>query len=328
MEKVMIYSHKNDIDGLGCIILAKLAFGEIAYALVSNTAELETKFNELYGKDASYNSIYITDLSLTKQTLENIKADAELSKKIRVFDHHISAIKEGCNDYEFTTIIDKDSNGKKRCGTDLFYEYLTTNGYLNKTLALDEFVELTRLEDTWEWKNNGEKGQQAHDLAILFNSIKLDNYRKNMTNKLQNNKKRFYFTKEEIKKIRRKKQFDALMLQKIWNDAEIFTDESENTFAALFADYELRNELAEYVRKLNIEKLKYLVIIALEKGLFGQKSYRAIEDGFDVGSIAESHGGGGHEAAASVNITEEQKVYALTLKKRPSLDYLVNSNYK
>lgn len=73
-----------------------------------------------------------------------------------------------------------------------------------------------------------------------------------------------------------------------------------------------------------------MVLIALEKGAFGQKSYRAIANGFDIGKIAEAHGGNGHPAAASVNITEEQKNFALILRKtsnRESVEYLVNSSY-
>lgn len=58
-----------------------------------------------------------------------------------------------------------------------------------------------------------------------------------------------------------------------------------------------------------------MVLIALEKGAFGQKSYRAIANGFDVGKIAEAHGGNGHPAAASVNITKEQKKICTYIKK-------------
>ena len=82
---------------------------------------------------------------------------------------------------------------------------------------------------------------------------------------------------------------------------------------------------------INNTFLKYLIIVALEKGSFGQKSYRSIEEGFDVGKIAEAHGGSGHPGAASVNITEKQKEYALILRRnsnRESLNYLANCNYE
>lgn len=65
----------------------------------------------------------------------------------------------------------------------------------------------------------------------------------------------------------------------------------------------------------------------MNNGEFGQKSYRSIDEGFDVNEIAMLHGGGGHLEAASVNITEEQKSKALVLSKKEGLKYLADSNY-
>ena len=41
MSKVIIFSHESDIDGLGCIVLGKLAFNEMDYALMPNIEKLE-----------------------------------------------------------------------------------------------------------------------------------------------------------------------------------------------------------------------------------------------------------------------------------------------
>ena len=49
-EKVLIFSHENDIDGLGNIILGKIAFGEIKYILASNVNILEAKFRDCLKK--------------------------------------------------------------------------------------------------------------------------------------------------------------------------------------------------------------------------------------------------------------------------------------
>ena len=125
-----------------------------------------------------------------------------------------------------------------------------------------------------------------------------------------------------------KKQIDAGNGNKV---IMISDDDEGNGYHYLW--YSFSNdvkELTEYAKDLNIENLKYLIIVALDKGSFGQKSYRSIDEGFDVGKIAEAHGGSGHPAAAGVNITEKQKEYALVLRKnsnRESLYYLVNSNY-
>ena len=332
MEKVIIFSHESDIDGLGSIVLGKIAFNDIDYILLPNVNVLESKFRELIDNKElySYDKIYVTDLALYDPALSIVESDSILSKKVLVFDHHQTAIKEGCNKYDFVTIMEKDESGKNRCGTELFYEYLVNNGLITKSKALDEFVELTRLEDTWEWKSTGDLGLKAHDMAILFNAIGKEKYIEKMFERLISNQDGFELTSDEGKLVEEKKNEYLKLLEDIWSTAEFFNDESGNYYSAVFANYEFRNEIAEYARTLNIEDLKYLIIVALDKGSFGQKSYRSIAEGFDVGKIAEAHGGSGHSGAAGVNITEKQKEYALVLRKnsnRESLAYLVDSNY-
>ena len=107
-EKVIIFSHENDIDGLGNIILGKMAFGEIEYVLASNVNILEAKFRDCLKKGLlhNYDRIFVTDLALYNPSLEMVSKDPELSKKVLVFDHHRSAINEGCGGYSFTKIVE------------------------------------------------------------------------------------------------------------------------------------------------------------------------------------------------------------------------------
>ena len=42
--KVLIFSHESDIDGLGNIVLAKLAFKDLDYILCPGFKELKNKF--------------------------------------------------------------------------------------------------------------------------------------------------------------------------------------------------------------------------------------------------------------------------------------------
>ncbi len=329
MDKIIIFSHESDIDGLGSVILGKLAFGVIDYVLCPNINVLEIKFREMVetGKLYEYDNIFITDLSLYKPAADIVKNDSILSDKVLVFDHHKSAIDDGYNIYKFETIIVSDENGKKRCGTDLFYEYLLSKKYLNRKPIIDEFVELTRLEDTWGWQKNGSIGIKAHDLAILFNTIGIEQYIDIIYAKLLY-ESNFDFTIDEKEIIENRKKEYLASLKQIWTEVEFFKDDLNNKYAALYADYELRNELSEYAKSLKIDGLKYLIVVALEKGEFGQKSYRSIEENFDVGKIARIHGGGGHVGAAAVNITEMQRNHALSLmkiNKRDSLKYLVDN---
>ena len=327
-QKSIIFSHESDIDGLGCAILGKLAFENVDCIFAPNIEKLESIFREFIEshKLDKYDDIYVTDLALYDPSLTMV-AESSLKDKVHVFDHHKRAIDDGMNRYSFTKIVEDDGNGKK-CGTGLFYEYLIQNNLIINTMSISEFVELTRLEDTWEWKNSGIVGEQAHDLAILFNAIGLNNYVSSMTSKLLNNPISFELSEEEKTLIQNKKDEYNKLLQSIILSAEYFLDENNNKFGIVFADYEYRNELAEYIRQHgNPEAIKYFIVVAMNKGEFGQKSYRSIDESFDVNEVAVMHGGGGHPGAASVNITEEQKAKALVLTKKEGLKYLADSKY-
>lgn len=325
MNKIIIFSHESDIDGAGCVILAKLAFLEIEYVLAPNNEKLELVFREYIENKRldNYDSIFVTDLALFDPSLTMV-ANSNLKDKVLVFDHHKMAIEKKLNRYSFTKIIEEDAKGK-RCGTDLFYEYLCDNNYLNSTKCIEQFVELTKLEDTWQWKKAGEFGIKAHDLAILFNCIGIEAYISKMINILTSNTEEFSISSEDSSIVQNKNKEYEKKLQEIINDAEYFEDESGNKFGIVYSDYEYRNELAEYiVTNGNTEAIKYLIIVAMNKGEFGQKSYRAIEESFDVNEIAMKHGGGGHPGASAVNISKEQKEKALMLNKKEGLKYLAN----
>lgn len=325
--KNIIFSHESDIDGLGCIVLSKLAFDDIDCILKENVDKLEKTFRAYIesGDLNQYHKIYITDLALYHPSLAMV-AKSSLKDKVLVFDHHVSAIKEKLNIYRFTKIVEEDEKGK-RCGTDLFYEYLVNNNLIKTNKAINEFVELTRLEDTWQWKKvkNGEK---AHDLAILLNIIKTEKYISKMIERLKNNPENFEFDKKEIRMIKHKKEEYNKALKSIMTSAEYFIDENNNKYGMVYANYEYRNDLAEYIeRNNNPEEIRYFIVVAMDKGEYGQKSYRSIVQDFDVSEIAMRHGGGGHPSAACVNITEEQKAKVSKLTKKEGLKYLANSNY-
>ena len=138
------------------------------------------------------------------------------------------------------------------------------------------------------------------------------------------------FTIEEQNIINAKLDEYNRVLKEIMNEAEYFIDVDGNKFGAVFANYEYRSELVEYVRNIgNPHNIDYLLIVIFDNGKVGQKSYRAVDaDNFDVSAIAIKYGGGGHPAAAAVNITKEQKEKALTLTKRNALKYLADSKYE
>ncbi|HBA37644.1 MAG TPA: hypothetical protein DCY94_02885 [Firmicutes bacterium] len=328
--KILNFSHESDIDGLGGVILSKYAFATVDYILSPSVQKMEPIFREKMedGSLDAYDFIFATDLALDNPALELLANDQKLNKKVQILDHHAFSIDKGLGKYPFTKIIEKDDNGRKTCGTELFYRYLLDRGLITRKSIIDDLVELTRLEDTWEWKKAGERGLKAHDLAILMSAIGIERYIDCMVKKLNSPADSIEFSEEEMLEIENKKAEFRAKMASIWEEAEFLDDYAGNRFAVIPANYEYRNEIAEYIRSLEDKKgIKYVVIIALDKAPFGQKSYRSIEDGFDVNIVAMAHGGGGHPEAASVNITEEQKTLSLKMSQRDRLKYLAESNF-
>ena len=325
--KVIIFTHESDIDGIGSIILGKLSFDDMDYVLASNPEPLELKFREFINDKKLYNydKIYITDLALLNPSLEIVSKDKKLKEKIMVFDHHEKAIKQGLNKYDFTFIEEVDKNGKKRCATEIFYNYLIDNNFINKSDIIDTYVELTRLEDTWEWKKNNR--EKAHDLAILFNEIGIEKYIDTIINVLKT-KKSFKLDEEDLLIIKKQKEMYKKIIEKYVKEAEYYEDDNNNSFGIVIAPYQYRNDIPEYIRNNNDNGIKYFITVALDKEDYGQKSYRSIEKDFDVNEIAMKHNGGGHPAAAAVSITKEQNKKMKTMPKRLALEYISKCSYE
>ena len=314
MKKVLLCSHESDADGIGAVVLAKIAFDNLDYKLFQDPNDLEIKFRELIksGVLDDYDRIYITDLSLLEPSISMVN-DSNLRDKLLVFDHHQRGIELGLRKYPFTTIIEEDESGK-RCGTELFYRYLLENELIPNKKSIETFVEYTREEDTWDWKDNGEEGKKAHMLSTLFNIYGREKYADLMYDKLINNND-FYYTDDE-------------MLDKLTDEMECFIDSFGNKYGVLFSEYQYRNEIPEFIMdKGNPWDIKYVIIVAMDKGEFGQKSYRRISEEIDCNKIAMLHGGGGHVGSAAVSITEEQNNKVKKLEKKEALEYIANSSY-
>ena len=197
--KVLLFTHEQDIDGMGNVILGGCAFKDFDYVTVK-TFEVNQKVGSKIddGSIYNYDFVFVTDVCIKEPLLKQISEDERLRDKILVLDHHKSEIDEGNDKYDFVNIIVENSKGKTS-GTSLFYEYLTSNGFLEKNETLDELVELTRQYDTWEWKNIY-KNYKARKLHILFEVLGYQEYIKIATRIVEEDNG-VTFNDEEIKVI-------------------------------------------------------------------------------------------------------------------------------
>lgn len=178
MNKIKLFSH-TDLDGIGCAILAYLAYGrenvDVEYC---NYDDVDGKIREFYlcGNPEEYDAIYITDISVDEEVAAEIDSGVAVGQKWKLFDHHATAL--WLNQYEWCEVLVEDETGLKMSGTALFYNYLVLNGFFDHYIMNDRvmnnicrFVDIVRDYDTWRWKELGEEGivcKQVNDLFYIY----------------------------------------------------------------------------------------------------------------------------------------------------------------
>lgn len=298
--KVLLFTHKIDIDGIGNAVLSKLAFDEVDYILCE-TFDINNQVNQFYesGRIYDYDMIFATDICIKEPLLSTIANDSKLNGKVKVFDHHITEIKEGNDKYEWVNIVVEDEFGKCS-GTSLFYQYLMEQGYIKPTSGTDTFVELTRRYDTWEWQTKY-NDEIPYNLNLLFNFLGGNSYIRLMTEKLRNNLL-FAFTDIEQEMINNSKSKINEKVSSFIDNMEV-REINNHCVGITFVEDEYRNDVAMEIRKRNID-IDLVMMILLTRGTI---SYRNIKDDVDVSEIAVMFGGKGHKEASSSPITSEVK---------------------
>lgn len=176
-----LLSH-TDLDGVGCGVLAKLAFGDRIKIRYNSIASLNREVEWFLENEERNTHLFITDLSVNEENEKRLEEFYQTGGKVQLLDHHKTALH--FNEYEWGHVVVEDNEGSLASGTSLFYEYLIENELIQTSNAVDEFVELVRQYDTWEWEKNN--NQEAHRLNALFFLISIDEFEEKMVNRLQN----------------------------------------------------------------------------------------------------------------------------------------------
>ena len=304
--KVKLFSHR-DLDGVGCAILAYLAFErenvDVEYCNYKDIDEKAFDFC-LNGLDKGYDAVYITDISISDGVAKKINSDTE-TDKWRLFDHHATALE--LNKYEWCEVqIDNTLFGIKTSGTELFAMHLFENESFDHFGAytighIQSFVEIVRDYDTWRWKELGEEGlvcKQMNDLLDIYGREDFIDWAiEQITGEfipIRPLSKFPSFTDKDLALLyQNQKDIDIYVAEKD-KQLRVATDHFGNTFGWVFAERyfsELGNRLCE-----RHDEIEYVAMIDISKGTV---SFRSVKDDIDLGGeIAHSLGGGGHKKAA------------------------------
>ncbi|CAG7629099.1 DHH family phosphoesterase [Paenibacillus allorhizosphaerae] len=289
----LLYTH-NDLDGVGCGIVAKCAFGEKVEIRYNSVGGLNLQVERFLEKGKKKNYLFITDLSVNEANERGIDEFVKSGGKVKLIDHHKTALH--FNEYSWGIVQVEYDNGKLASATSLFYEYLIQNGLLQPTKSLQQFVELVRLYDTWEWERHGEL--QAKRLNDLFYMVSIEEFEEKMVERLAGDaafsfdefeEKILDLEEEKIERyVRRKKR-------------EIVQAKIHDHYVGIVHAESYHSELGNELGREN-PHLDYIAIM----NMGGKKiSFRTIHDHIDVSEIAGRYGGGGHAKAAGCSMTEE-----------------------
>ncbi len=291
--KILLFTHEQDIDGLGCAALASES--TFTYDLeLCKTFELDEKIMKHINDKSiyDYDYIFVTDLCPKEEVLNIIESDHRINKKFQVLDHHKTA--EKFNEYSFVTVVSENAEHKES-GTSLFYQYLINNNYLESSSILDEFVSHTRAYDVWDWVTLGDT--LARCLHIIFETQGITYYL-DMIKRMVNQDNEIRLNKREKQIVETFNQhlhdeinacLDKMIVEYLKIDGAIFK------VGYIITDYKYRNDVADIVKENNKEEIDAIGMIMNDRDTV---SYRAIKN-IDVSIIAYYFGGTGHKAAAS-----------------------------
>lgn len=279
----------NDLDGLGCEILAKLAFGDNINVEYASCPDNVTKIlNELIDNNLlnTFDSVFVTDCSF------DIALATKLKNKVKLFDHHKTA--DGLNQFDWAKVSEQ-IDGRNTCGTELWHNYLLKKGYLSFPRKF--FVEQVRLYDTWDWSANSSNLPKYLNDVIYIHGLSnfVDTFAERLSKRDLNELTIFSQTERDLLD-REQTRIQKYVNKK--NRAAKIVEVDGKKIAVNFAD---DNQSAVGNAMCKTYDVDYVMMFSLDKSIV---SLRSSDDGEDVAAVAKVIGGGGHQHAAGSQIEE------------------------
>ena len=286
---IKLFTH-TDLDGIGCAVLAKIAFDTDFDANVDieycNYDEINHKVEEYFNNGSKY-ECHITDISIDEELAYKIN---DSDKNYVLLDHHATALKLNKLSWCNVQVENKETN-IQTSGTEMYYNWLVDNGYLHKTDALNRFVELIRNYDTWRWSTLGEEGIICKKVNDLFHIYGRDKFIRWCISEIHDGVFPRLYASDELVLDIEQNNIDNYIKNK--NEQLLIMPLCDMTCGVVFAE-KYFSELGNRLCQMHPE-IDFVAMIDMR----GAVSYRTVKDGIDLGKdVAKLFGGGGHAKAA------------------------------
>ncbi|MGG1679105.1 DHH family phosphoesterase [Neobacillus sp. NRS-1170] len=296
MEELVKLFTDIDLDGLGCGVIAKIAFGDQADVSYCSYRILNQRVDGfISNRENDKEEMYITDLAVNIEVEKKLADRFKLGRHIQMIDHHVTAMH--FNEYSWACVKAEYDTGKKTCATSLFYDFLVERGKLERNKALEEFIDLVRQYDTWEWdENDNIKAKRLNDLFYIRNR---EQFEEEMLKRLTENKDTFDLTETENMLLDIEEQkINRYIQSKSRQMVQTFVD--DYCVGIVHAEQYL-SELGNALNNL----YPYFDMIALLNVGGKKMGFRTIHDEVNVAEFAQKYGGGGHPKASGADLTGE-----------------------
>lgn len=275
----------NDLDGVGCYIVAKIMLEEEVDVTYCNYGDVNEEVLKAIENENVYSKIFITDISVTEEVANDLD---KIGEKVVLLDHHPTAL--FLNRYSWAKVEEYFDIEEKTCATRLLYDYFNADG----NVYLDTFVEKVRLFDTWLWKEkyNDEDAKYLNDLRYILGK---EDFANSLISKIKS--KSTLFNEFDLKLLAiKQREIDSYVEKK---DKDLVVTEIRGYKAGVVIaesnQSELGNRLCEMHPELD------LVAMVNQNGI----SYRTVKDNVNVSEIAKYFGGGGHPKASGSSVPKE-----------------------
>lgn len=298
---IKLFTH-NDLDGLSCVLLAKLAYSRASVDFETCRYEDINDKVQLYVEEKHYeafNACFVTDISMKDELARYIDTLTSIpSTHISLIDHHISAIE--LNQYDWCHVTVENTDGQKCSGTSLFYERLLTLDVPNKekllTPIVKSFVEKVRRYDTWDWKMLDDlESKQLNDLFYILGKERFLDY---WLERLEKGQGDFSFDEVHLLLLELKQnEIDQYIESR---NEELIVKEIAGYQAGIVFANRFQSELGNALALLH-PNLDFIAMINVGGGV----SCRTAKDNVNLAEIAALFGGGGHAKAAGLPVGDE-----------------------
>ena len=294
MKKVCFLNHVADGDGAFPIILAKLVFEELD-VFSCEVKEVDSILSSIFLHEEEYVSIFVVDLCMSERLALEIDENKQLKEKIKVFDHHASRLP--LNKYSFVSVIDTQ-NGKKECGTTLFYQYLKKIYFkeILNTPCLKTMIEFVREGDTYDFICENEKS--AFQVGSLYAIYGRERYIEHFYRYILE-QEHFSFSETDLLLISLEEEKTKLYIEEKMSHV-LYAFLSGVKVGIVFAEQRRSLLGHEMAKKLDID---IAVVINVDRSV----SYRADKEEIDVSVLTIPNGGGGHKHAGGSPLPKDLK---------------------